>query len=70
MIRSVRDARMTKLDDLGLKPDRVFEYRFDFAHEWYHQIDVVRIEQAIPTVSYPRIIKRVGKSPPQYSDDE
>ena len=60
------DARTTKLDDLGLKPERVFGYWFDFGDDWYHQVQVERIEQAIPTATYPRVIKRVGKSPPQY----
>ena len=60
------DARTTKLDDLDLKPERVFGYWFDFGDDWFHQIEVERIEQAIPTVTYPRVIKRVGKSPPQY----
>lgn len=60
------DARTTKLDDLDLKPERVFGYWFDFGDDWYHQVQVDRIEQAIPTVTYPRVIKRVGKSPPQY----
>jgi DNA-binding Lrp family transcriptional regulator len=63
------NARTTKLDDLGLKKKRVFGYWFDFGDDWFHQIDVERIEQAIATVSYPRIVKRVGKSPPQYADD-
>ncbi len=63
------DARSTKLDDLGLKPERVFGYWFDFGDDWFHQIQVERIEQAIPTVTYPRVIKRVGKSPPQYLDE-
>ena len=63
------DARMTTLDALDLKPDRVFGYLFDFGDEWFHQIQVERIEQAIPTVTYPRVIKRVGKSPPQYAED-
>ena len=31
---------------------------------------VERIEQAIPTVTYPRVIKRIGKAPPQYSENE
>jgi Plasmid pRiA4b ORF-3-like protein/LexA DNA binding domain len=61
-----KDARTTRLDDLGLKPERVFGYWFDFGDDWYHQVQVERIEQAIPTVTYPRVIKRVGKSPPQY----
>ena len=60
------NARTTKLDDLDLKPNRVFGYWFDFGDDWYHQVQVERIEQAIPTVAYPRVIRRVGKSPPQY----
>jgi hypothetical protein len=67
--KSRPDARTTKLDDLGLKPERVFGYLFDFGDKWYHQVQVERIEQAIPTVTYPRVIKRVGKSPPQYLEE-
>ena len=63
------DARMTTLDALDLKPDRVFGYLFDIGDEWFHQIQVERIEHAIPTVTYPRVIKRVGKSPPQYAEN-
>jgi hypothetical protein len=63
------DARITKVDDLNLKEHRVFGYLFDFGDEWYHQVQLERIEKAIPTVTYPRVIKRVGKSPPQYSND-
>ncbi|SIO61265.1 LexA DNA binding domain-containing protein [Singulisphaera sp. GP187] len=63
------DARTTKLDDLGLKPERVFGYWFDFGDNWYHKVQVDRIEQAIPTVTYPRVIKRVGKSPSQSRDE-
>ncbi len=60
------DARETTLDELELKPKRVFGYWFDFGDDWYHQIAVDKIESAIPTVKYPRVIRRVGKSPPQY----
>ena len=63
------DARATKLDDLGLKLHRTFGYWFDFGDDWFHQVQVDRIEPAIPTVTYPRIIKRTGKSPPQYRDE-
>jgi hypothetical protein len=65
-----RDSRTTKMDDLTLKPGKVFGYWFDFGDDWFHQIQVDRIEKAIPTVQYPRIIRRVGKSPPQYSNDD
>ena len=68
--RGAGDARSTTLDDLQLKPERVFGYWFDFGDDWFHQVQVERIEQAIPTVTYPRLINRVGKSPPQYPDEE
>jgi len=64
------DARTTTLDDLELKLHRAFGYWFDFGDDWFHQVQVERIDQAIPTVTYPRVIRRVGKSPPQYSDAE
>jgi hypothetical protein len=63
------DACTTKLDDLDLNPGRGFGYWFDFGDDWYHHVHVDRIEQATPTVTYPRVIKRVGKSPPQYFDE-
>lgn len=64
----VGDASTTRLDDLNLKVERAFGYWFDFGDDWFHQVQVERIEQAIPTVTYPRVIKRVGKSPPQYRE--
>jgi len=63
------DARTITLDDLDLKPNRAFGYLFDFGDEWFHHVQLERIEQAIPTVTYPRVIKRVGKSPPQYAEE-
>jgi hypothetical protein len=64
------DARKTTLDDLQLQLHRVFGYLFDFGDEWFHQVSVEKIEQSIPTVTYPRITRRIGKSPPQYPEEE
>ncbi len=66
----VHDATQTTIDSLQLTPQKVFGYWFDFGDDWMHQIQIERIDTAIPTVSYPRITKRVGKSPPQYLDQE
>jgi hypothetical protein len=62
------NARKKTLDELDLKVHRVFGYWFDFGDDWYHQVHVERIAAAIPTVSYPRVTRRIGKSPPQYTD--
>jgi len=64
------DVRRTAIDALGLKVDQPFGYWFDYGDDWWHQIGVVAIEGKVPKGRYPRVIKRVGKSPPQYMDEE
>lgn len=60
----------TTLDALGLKVGRRFGYWFDFGDDWWHQINVEAIEDKAPKGNFPKVTKRVGKSPPQYSDEE
>ena len=62
------DVRETVIDDLKLKKDAAFAYWFDFGDDWWHQINVIAIEQKTPKGKYPKIIGRIGKSPPQYMD--
>jgi hypothetical protein len=56
----------TTLDQMGLKKGRQFGYWFDFGDDWHHQIGVVQIEDGPGEGKYPRVVKRVGESPPQY----
>src|SRR5262245_26076009 len=58
----------TTLDALGLKVGDRFAYWFDFGDDWWHQINVEAIEERAGGGKYPRVAKRVGKSPPQYAD--
>lgn len=60
----------TTIESLGLKKGRCFGYWFDFGDDWLHQIDVEAVEPTVPAGKYPKIIKRVGKSPPQYADED
>jgi hypothetical protein len=62
------DVIETTIDSLNLKKDESFGYWFDFGDDWWHQIDVISIEDKNSKGKYPRISKRVGKSPPQYVD--
>lgn len=59
----------TTITALGLKVNQPFGYWFDFGDDWWHQIDVMRIDEKASKVKYPRVTKRVGKSPPQYMDE-
>jgi len=58
----------TTIDSLGLKEGDRFGYWFDFGDDWWHQVNVEGVEAKPPRGKYPRVVKRVGKSPPQYVD--
>ena len=60
----------TRIDSLGLKVGQSFGYWFDFGDDWWHQINVEAIEDKVPRGKYPEVTKKVGKSPPQYADED
>lgn len=62
------DLTRTTIGALDLKVGQSFGYWFDFGDDWWHQIDVLAIEEQAPNGKYPRVTKRVGASPPQYPD--
>ena len=62
------DVKQTKIGSLGLRVKDVFGYWFDFGDDWWHQINVVAIEEKAVRGKFPKVIKRIGKSPPQYAD--
>jgi hypothetical protein len=68
--RATGSVAETVLDDLELRVRRVFWYLFDHGDDWYHRIRVIGIGETEPEVRYPRVIARVGESPPQYLDWE
>lgn len=56
------------IGSLGLKKDDVFGYWFDFGDDWWHQVNVMDIKEKAARGRYPKVVKRVGQSPPQYVD--
>lgn len=64
------DLTRATIGSLGLKVDDTFGYWFDFGDDWWHQINVMAIEDAAPRGRYPKVTKRVGESPPQYVDGD
>lgn len=59
----------TTLDSLELEVGRSFGYWFDFGDDWWHQINVMSIDDKAPRGKFPKVTKRVGKSPPQYAEE-
>jgi hypothetical protein len=56
------------LDSLELKPGDIFGYWFDFGDDWWHRIKVLAIREVEAGKRYPRVVAKVGSSPPQYPD--
>ena len=66
--RAAGDLTRTTIGSLGLKKDDAFGYWFDFGDDWWHQVNVVNIEEKAGRGKYPKVTNRVGESPPQYMD--
>ncbi len=62
------DVERTTIEALELKENEAFGYWFDYGDDWWHQINVLGIEEKVGRGKYPKVTKRVGKSPPQYVD--
>ena len=60
----------TTLDSLGLKVGDRFGYWFDFGDDWWHQINVEAVEDKVPRGKFPKVMKRIAKSPPQYANED
>lgn len=59
----------TTIHELHLEEGDAFGYLFDYGDLWIHQIEVKAIlEQKDENVSYPRVSKKIGRSPPQYAE--
>jgi len=61
---------LTTIESLRLRVGRRFGYWFDYGDDWWHPINVEEIKNIVPKGKYPKIIKGVGKNPPQYPKEE
>jgi hypothetical protein len=66
--KPARDVKHSTIASLVLRVNQAFGYWFDFGDDWWHQINVVAIEEKAGRGKYPKVVKRTGKSPPQYVD--
>src|ERR1044071_1656038 len=62
------DVKRSTIGALGLRVNDAFGYWFDFGDDWWHQIKVTAVGKKVGRGKYPKVVKRTGKSPPQYVD--
>ena len=64
------DVRVATLESLHLKLGQIFLYLFDYGDEWRFKVRLHSINENAPEDDYPKLVERVGESPPQYPDWE
>jgi tetratricopeptide (TPR) repeat protein len=63
---TVKLASRIRIDSVELYGGRKFLYLFDYGDEWWHEIELMSVTERVTRAKYPRVVKKQGKSPPQY----
>ena len=59
-------ATRIRIDSLALYGGPKFLYLFDYGDEWWHEVELLGVTKKVTRASYPKVVKKQGKSPPQY----
>ena len=62
-------ATRIRIDSVELYGGPKFLYLFDYGDEWWHEVELINVTQRVTRASYPRVVKKQGKSPPQYPSE-
>jgi len=59
-------ATRVRIDSIALYGGPKFLYLFDYGDDWWHEVELIGVTQRVTRASYPRVVKKQGKSPLQY----
>jgi len=62
-------ATRIRIDSVELYGGPKFLYLFDYGDEWWHNVELISVTERVTRANYPRVVKKQGKSPPQYSSE-
>ena len=62
-------ANRARIDSLHLRLGRKFLYLFDYGDGWWHEVELIGLRDEVSWRKYPRVTKKRGKSPSQYTDE-
>ena len=46
------------------------QFLFDYGDDWRFQAEVIGQGEKVPRARYPKVLKAVGKAPPQYPPED
>ncbi len=59
-------ATRIRIDSVELYGGPKFLYLFDYGDEWWHEVELTGVTERVTRASFPRLVKKQGKSPLQY----
>jgi len=59
-------ATRIRIDSIALYGGPKILYLFDYGDEWWHEVELMSVTERVTRASYPRVVKKQGKSPPRY----
>jgi len=62
-------ATRIRIDSVELYGGPKFLYLFDYGDEWWHNVELISVTERVTRANYPRVVKKQGKSPPQYPSE-
>ncbi len=61
-------VKKTKISEVWKQPKDKMLFLFDYGDEWRFVVELADFGATEPKTKYPRVIKKVGNAPEQYSD--
>jgi len=65
-----RSVKRTKIAQAFPAVGSKMQFLFDYGDNWRFQVEVIGQGEAIPRARYPKVLKAVGKPPPQYPPED
>jgi len=62
-------ATRIRIDSIALYGGPKILYLFDYGDERWHQVELISVTERVTRASYPRVVKKQGKSPTQYPSE-
>ena len=65
-----RSVKRTKVAQAFPAVGSKMQFLFDYGDDWRFQVEVIGQGEKIPRARYPKVLKAVGKAPPQYPPED
>jgi hypothetical protein len=68
--REAQSVKRTPIAQAFPEPGSKMQFLFDYGDDWRFRVEVIGLGEKAPKTRYPKILKAVGKAPPQYPDPD